>query len=149
MLTTENRRVQERRRPPEFSDWRWMLGGRRRRARRSEDRSTKPLDWHPPALLGVVVLILGLSTLDATFTLALIETGIAREANPFMAALMERDIRLFVLLKNALTGSCIVLLVLYAQSPVLGRLRAGHCLYGIAAGYLGLVFYEIELTRLL
>lgn len=128
-----------------WAEWRWLFGGRRRSVRRAREISMGRIDWYPAPLLGAAVMILGLSTLDAAFTLHLLERGLAVEANPLMAGLLRTDVRLFVYLKTALTGSCMILLVLYSQRRLLGKIRLEHSLYAIAGLYMVLVGYEFTL----
>ena len=75
---------------------------RRRGARRSDERHM-PVDWHEPYLLGLAVTILLLNVVDAFLTLTLLTTG-AREANPFVAFILDAHPRLFALTKMGLTG---------------------------------------------
>ena len=96
-------------------------------------------------LFAASIVILVLSTLDAGLTLRLLERGVATEVNPFMAALLNDDVRLFSNLKTALTGSCLILLVLYSEARLLGRIRTGHSLYAIAGCYMLLIGYELAL----
>ena len=146
MMFTERRRKVDRRAAPHWAEWRWLFGGRRRRVRRANADRIRRIDWYPAPLLGAVVAISGLSFLDAAFTLHLLERGVATEANPFMASLLDTDVRLFVSLKTVLTGCCMTLLVLYSEVPVFGRFRTGHSLYALAGFYALLVGYELAMV---
>ena len=141
-----DRRVRaDRRRVPHMAEWRWLFGGRRGTVRRANERRISRLDVYPAPLLGASLIILLLSTLDAGFTLYLVEHGVATEANPLMAGLLDADVRLFGNLKTALTGSCLILLVLYSEQRFLGRIRAAYSVYALAGFYTLLVGYEIAL----
>ena len=63
--------------------------------------------WDAHLLLTALAILL-LSTLDAIFTLLLIEAGVVTEGNPFMAILIEADIHLFAQTKTALTAGGVV-----------------------------------------
>ena len=144
MLTAQRRRS-DRRGVPHWAEWRWLFGGRRCTVRRATEVGVNRIDWYPASLLGAVVMILGLSTLDAGFTLYLLEHGLATEVNPLMDSLLRTDVRLFVNLKTALTGGCMIMLVVYSQQRLFGKVRLEHCLYTIAALYMVLVGYELAL----
>ena len=141
-----DRRVQaDRRRVPHLAEWRWLFGGRRGTVRRANEHRVSRLDVYPAPLLGASLIILLLSTLDASLTLGLLEHGAATELNPLMAALLSTDVQLFGNLKTALTGSCLILLVIYSEARLLGKIRTAHSLYAIAGGYLLLIGYELAL----
>ncbi|MGK0168933.1 MAG: hypothetical protein ACI9W2_000651, partial [Gammaproteobacteria bacterium] len=111
---------------------------------------THRIDWYPAGLLGAVVVVLILSTFDAVLTLALPEHGLATEANPLMASLVDADadVGKFVKLKTALTGCHLIVLVIFSQALLWNRFKAGNTLYPIAALYAALVGYELSLITL-
>jgi hypothetical protein len=142
----EGRRQNEDRRSTlHWAEWRWLFGGRRRCVRRAGQIGVNRMDWYPAPLLGAAIMILGLSSLDAAFTLHLLEQGLATEVNPLMDSLLRTDVRLFVNLKTALTGSCMIVLVLHSQKRLFGKIRLEHILYTIAGLYMMLVGYEFTL----
>lgn len=144
-MVTERRRGSDRRAAPEWTAWRWFIGGRRKGDRRDDADGVVPNDLYPARLLAAVVAMVGLSALDAGFTLRLLDHGLATEANPLMARLIETDVRAFVALKTALTSFCVVLLVLYSHVRLFGSLRIGHTIYSLTVLYAGLIFYEVTL----
>ena len=73
----------------------------------------------------------------------LLDQGLVREANPVMDQLMRLDIQLFINVKAAVTGGCLLLLVTYARARLFGVVTTAHCLYAIAGFYMLLVSYEI------
>jgi hypothetical protein len=135
----------------EFS-LRTLLGGglqaRRRHGRRASDHGLPIVDWHDPHLLAVSMSILLLSSADAWLTLMLLTRG-ATEANPFMAALIQRDLAIFTGAKMLLTGLGVALLVVLARVRVAGPLRAWHLLYVVLAGYGWLIAYELKMLATL
>jgi hypothetical protein len=139
------RQKQDRRGTLHWAEWRWLFGGRRRCVRRADQPGTIRMDWYPARLLGAAVMILGLSSLDAGFTLHLLEQGLATEVNPLMDSLLRKDVQLFVNLKIALTGSCMIVLVLHSQKRLFGKIRLEHILYTLAGLYMMLVGYEFTL----
>jgi len=145
MAGIERRQRPERRAVPRWTEWRWILGGRRRQARRAGDARAFRPDSYPASLLGATVTILTLSVLDGWVTLQLLALDLATEANPVMASLIDEGVTEFVAFKSALTGCCILLLVLYSQVPVVGRFTVSHGLHAAASLYLALIGYELAL----
>ena len=117
--------------------------------RRTGDAANAYVDHYEPHLLLVAAAIVLCSNFDAAMTLHLIANG-AVELNLAMAVLIEADIRQFVYAKIALTCLSVVLLVVHKNFRVLGSsVRVVHLLYGVLAGYLTLVGYELWLFSLL
>lgn len=105
------------------------------------------VDIYSPRSVLLVVAILLLSTMDAVFTLKLIEFGAAREFNPLMDYFINMGAGLFLLVKYAMTGSCAVAaLVLKNHRFVAGRFRVRGLLGGVFLMYALLVLYELFLT---
>ena len=140
-ISNENRAIAERR---EFS-WRTVFFGfvrsRRRISRRSADEDALFTDWHHPWLFFLATGIMVMSSLDAFLTLQLIERG-AYEANPVMAAAMDRGVASFAISKMLLTGLGILALVFLARVTVFNRLRTGLILTGFFSFYAVLICYE-------
>lgn len=144
-VMAERRIRSARRRLPRLTEWRWLLGGRRRSVRRASEDSISRLDRYSAPLFAATILILVLSTLDAGFTVYLLEHGLATEANPLMAGLLSANVQLFSYSKTALTGCGLILLVLYSEERFLGRLKTAYSVYAIAGLYTLLVGYELAL----
>lgn len=139
----------DRRRSYLLSDWRYVFGGRRRRIRRAGDECEAGLDYYPPRALLLVVAILLLNALDAICTIRLVEAGAATELNPFMRALLERDVQLFANLKVAITSGALLFLVVCSNMVVFGRRVKVETLLSLMLGaYLCLVAYHLVLLRI-
>lgn len=82
-----------------------------------------------------------MSSLDAFMTLRLIDLG-AYEANPVMAAVMERGTGTFASTKMLMTGIGILALVFLARAMFLRRIRAGSILTVFFSMYAALICYE-------
>ncbi len=127
------------------SSWRTVLHGfmRSRRHATRRDSEAEPIytDWHHPWLFFLATGIMLMSSLDAFFTLQLIELG-AYEANPVMAALMERSTTSFTATKMLLTGIGILALVFLARAMFLQRIRTGIFLTAFFGIYATLICYE-------
>jgi hypothetical protein len=99
-------------------------------------------------LLLVILAILLFSTLDAIFTVLLIETGHVTEGNPLMAVLIERDVRLFARTKTFVTAGGLLLLVVLLERYMVARPRMAQLLDYLLLAYLALIGYHFSLTLL-
>jgi hypothetical protein len=132
--------------------WAFFYGSirprRRRVGRRSDDGRFQPTDWHGAHLWGVSLGILILSVVDAFLTLTLMSGG-AVEMNPVMAAVMGHDIGVFAVLKIAMTGGCVMLMVFLARYRFMRVVRVEVLLYAVLLTYLFLVGHEMAMLRML
>jgi hypothetical protein len=118
----------------------------RRRAGRRAGEHESPVDFHEPYLLLLSVLLLTLSVADAFLTVTLLTHG-AEEANPLLAFVLGEHPRLFAVVKMALTGMGVVLLVALARTRVFKLVRASRLLPALIAAYFVLVAYEAWLVN--
>lgn len=129
-------------------DWRTVVYGFIRSRRRGHRRQSEvePLftDWHHPWLFFLATGTMLLSSMDAFFTLRLLEQG-AVEVNPFMAMVMGHSIAVFATTKMLLTGFGILALVFMARARVFNRVRTGIFLTVFFSFYCCLVCYEFLL----
>ena len=132
-----------------MSDWRYALNGRRRRARRSTGDLESGVDHYDMPILFMVVGVLILSFLDATFTLRLMDAGLVEEGNPIMAALIEHDVQLFANLKVAMTAIAMVFLVACYHGRFMRRVPVAWVLTATLVGYTGLIGYHLYLLQML
>src|ERR1700677_985054 len=130
--------------------WSFLYGSvrprRRRVGRRTDDGRFQPTDWHAAHLWAVSVGILTLSIVDAFLTVTLMSGG-AVEVNPVMAAVMGHDIGVFAILKIAMTGLCVMLMVFLARYRFMRVVRVEVLLYGVLLTYLLLVGHELSMLR--
>jgi hypothetical protein len=101
------------------------------------------------ALLLLVLAILLLSTLDGIFTLILLDTGLVREWNPFLAPLIDQDVQLFANVKTALTKAGVFVLVVFVDRKLFRRIPVKRVLDGILLVYCLLILYHLTLMTLL
>jgi len=143
-LFTESRDLADRR---QF-DWRTVVYGfvrsRRRAHRRQHEAEPVFSDWHHPWLFFLATGTMLLSSMDAFFTLQLLEKG-AVEVNPIMAMVMGHSTAVFAITKMLLTGLGILALVFMARSRVFNRVRTGIFLTVFFSFYCCLVCYEFLL----
>jgi hypothetical protein len=117
---------------------------RRRSGRRVTDRDL-PIDLHEPYLLLLSIVMLLLSVADAFLTVTLMTDG-AQETNPLLAFVLNEHPRLFAVVKIALTGLGVVVLVAVARTRIFRIVRAAAFLQGLVAAYFALVAYETWLV---
>lgn len=119
--------------------------GVRETVRRAEDRNRiVALDRYNPNLLVPIILVLGLSLLDALLTLVLIAQG-ARELNPVMRYFLGHGPQVFLFVKYALTAASVLIIVLIYES--LGtRHRLRNAILPVFAAVFGcVVIWEVFL----
>jgi hypothetical protein len=143
---SEKRRSPDRRKRMFYSLFYGSFNPRRRKARRTDARSLRDLDWHPPHWLAVSMLITLLSCVDAALTLTLIQHG-AYEVNPIMAPIVGGSALVFTLVKVTLTAGGVILLTLAARMRAFGKIPVSFLLYGVLLGYGCLVVYELRLLE--
>ncbi len=140
----ENRNVADRR----LFSWRTVANGfirsRRHSTRRDAEAIPLFIDWHHPWLFFLATGTMLLSTLDAFFTLQLLNRG-AIEVNPAMALALQYGVGVFAGSKMLLTGSGILALVYMSRCRMFNRLRTGLVLTTFFSIYACLVCYQLVL----
>jgi uncharacterized protein DUF5658 len=116
----------------------WLFKGRRRAGRRAGEQDFVYVDRPGIWPISAFVVILGLSILDAAFTLALLRQG-AQEANPVMQAALHLGEAPFVFIKTAVTALAAGFLCLHKNWP-LGR----ACMMVAILGYAALTVYHLH-----
>ena len=121
-----------------------FFGGKRKTIRRVEDRTDHLfVDLYSTRLLVVILLLLGLSCLDAYLTLTLIDHGKAVEANPLMAYFLAYGRFSFTVMKIVITASALLMLCLFKNVNIT---RIGVPL--VIKIYLAVIIYEFYLFTL-
>jgi hypothetical protein len=139
-LVADRRRGDDRR---QVSVRTFLQGGltpRRRMGRRRSDAGYL-VDWHEPHLLFMAIAILLMSMTDALFTLTLLANG-AEEMNPVMKYLLVSYPRAFAVVKMALTGVGVMILVACARATVFRVIRVSTVMHWFLLGYVVLIGYE-------
>lgn len=126
--------------------WHGARNPRRRAGRRATDHRVV-IDWHSPRLLIPVFAILCLSALDAMLTVTLMKHG-ADELNPIMALFVPRNVVLFALVKIALTGGGLCVLVACSRMRLFSRIRGELIVYAVLGIYVWLIAYELRMLEL-
>lgn len=143
-VSPERRSGVERREHNVAAYWRGALNPRRRAGRRASDRVYTIIDWHSPRVLAMVLLILGMSTLDAVLTLMLMSQG-ASEVNPVMALFVPHNVGWFAAIKLTLTSFGAAILVVCARMKLFKLFPGEVLLYVVVACYVALIGYELNL----
>ena len=129
-------RVDRRQRPTRMLS-RYTLRGRRKGGRRDGDEDFTYVDQPGGWILAAFAALVGLSVLDAWYTLDLLKKG-ATEANPFMKMALEISDEAFVVIKTVITVIGAGFLSLHKNWP-LGRV----CMMLALFGYSVLLAYHL------
>ena len=144
VASDERRAGTERRKLTLGTFLRGSVHARRRGDRRADD--DYHVDWHEPDLLFLAVTTLLLSVIDAFFTLTLLRHG-ATEVNPVMDFLIREHPRMFAVVKMALTGGGVLVLVAAARAHLFRMVRVKTILQWVLLCYIALFGYEMWLLR--
>jgi len=119
---------------------------RRRTLRRISDRKhIYFVDAYHPRLIAPILLILMLSTLDALFTLLLINNG-AVEINPLMAFYLEVGPGVFLAVKYVLTCLSLFVLLMFSHRLAQGlRMESMKIFSFIIAAFTGVIVWQLYL----
>jgi len=123
-----------------------LIGGRREKIRRKEDKHIFLLaDRYSPLLFAVIVTILLLSVADALLTLFLIGEG-AFELNPIMAYYIKIGPYSFLAVKYALTSIAVISFLLLRNIYLRPfKMYTGTLFYFIAALFMTVVAWQLFL----
>lgn len=118
-----------------------FFGGRRQAVRRASDlRTHRFVDRYGPRLLTALFILFGLTQLDGFLTLILIESGVAAEANPFMAFCLDHGPAVFLVVKTLVTALSVCIFCL-CHRVTMARVSLACAI----AVYLTLVVYELHM----
>ena len=131
----QRRSSDRRQRSPFLTHRYWGFRGRRRSVRRASDSGHAHLDHYPVHLLVVVIGIFLLAQADTVLTLLMLDTGKFVEANPFMQALIDRDVHWFVNGRSLLWGFLVIVLVAVASRLQYWRIRPRRIINALAVVY--------------
>jgi hypothetical protein len=116
-----------------------LVGGRRRKARRGDDRDGSFVDLYGTGLLLALMWIALANVADCFFTLIHLQSGGA-EVNPIADLLLRTGLLNFVLLKSGLVSIALLVLCLHKNLRIA---RIG--IFGAAAAYAVLIVYHLAL----
>lgn len=120
---------------------RYVFKGQRRKARRLEEDCNYYVDRYELRYLLAITAILVLCFADAYMTLTLMRFG-GSELNPFMLALMNKDIVLALVIKYLITVSCLTFFLVHKNFKVFGIIKVNALIYAVLCVYTALVAME-------
>ena len=121
-----------------------LFKSRRRQSRRQQDQFNKYLDWHgyKPLIASLIVILLCFA--DAFLTTILLGKG-AVEVNILMDWLIQRDIQTFTIVKMAITGVALLVLVMHSNFVIYKYITVRYVIYALVPIYVLLILHEINL----
>jgi len=119
-----------------------IVGGRRGGGRRDGETQGIYVDRYGWTLSGLVLAILLLNVMDAYFTLVFVQLG-GEEANPIAQACMDLGDVPFILVKTALIGACLLVLLMHHTFYAVPRVLQAICVF-----YSLLILYHLMIQIL-
>lgn len=126
----------------------FSLHGQRAHARRAEDAVNYYVDRYSARWFVLMLSIIFLCCADAIFTLQLISTGIATEANPLMRIAMDHGVVFFIWAKLGLTTAGLLLLLKHKNFHIFQRIKVKYLICAVLVMYAALIKYELWLFNL-
>jgi hypothetical protein len=140
-MQTDRRKSTDRRKTPTKPFSRYIIKGRRGKARRVEEDKNYYVDRYEPHHFVLILLIMILCVLDAYFTLKILHIG-GTELNPLMIGFIDRAPFACLLFKYLITAACLVVILIHKNFIVFSKVRASFFIYIIFFLYFSLVLYE-------
>lgn len=119
--------------------WYTFFGGRRRKARRTEEAEGAFIDVYSPRLTVLLLIFFLLTVFDSVATLYYLRKG-GTELNPIAQWMIDQGNIQFVIIKGSLTGICVLFVLLHKNF----RYARGAIVLGFAF-YFALAVYHIVL----
>lgn len=127
---------------------RYILTGRRKAARRKQDNRNYYVDLYEKSCLLLFAGIVLFSVIDCFMTLELLCRG-AKELNPLMNILIEKNSALYILIKFLMTYFFTIVLLVHKNFEFFWNIKVSHIIYFILTFYIMLVGYELLLFRVI
>jgi len=102
------------------------------------------VDIHEPWLVYLGLGTLLFSTMDAFFTLYLLQVG-SEEMNPFMDYFLKKNAQLFFVVKFSITAFCVIFLIMHKNFRLFKYISGYHLLLVCFLAYGILVTYELSM----
>jgi hypothetical protein len=117
---------------------------RRRAHRRDNDHINQYIDWYGHWPFAATLVITLLCFADAFLTIVLLSKG-AIELNIFMDWLLQHDVHTFTIVKMAVTGTALVLLVMHFNFRIYRFIAVRYLIYALVPLYSLLIMHEINM----
>lgn len=141
-------RLYDRRRPSLATLHGALFKSRRRHARREEDKFNNYLDWHGYKPVLAILVITLLCFADAFLTTILLGKG-AVEVNIFMDWLIQKDLHVFTIVKMAVTGTALLVLIMHSNFMVYRYITVRHIIYALVPLYTLLILHELNMLAVI
>ena len=117
---------------------------RRRIHRRDNDHVNRYIDWYGHWPFAATLIIALLCFADAFLTIVLLSNG-AVELNILMDWLIRRDVHTFAVVKMAVTGTALVVLVMHFNFRIYRFIAVRYLIYALVPMYSLLIAHEINM----
>jgi len=117
---------------------------RRRNHRRDNDHINRYIDWYGHWPFAATVTITLLCFADAFLTIVLLSKG-AVELNILMDWLIQHDVHTFAVVKMAVTGTALVVLVMHFNFRIYRFIAVRYLIYALVPLYSLLIAHEINM----
>jgi hypothetical protein len=121
-----------------------ILHQRRRTHRRDNDHVNRYIDWYGHWPFAATLIITLLCFADAFLTIVLLSNG-AVELNILMDWLIQRDVHTFAVVKMAVTGTALVVLVMHFNFRIYRFIAVRYLIYALVPMYSLLIAHEINM----
>jgi len=124
----------------------YLMTGKRSTPRRKADRQwPQKVDRYSAKTLTIILIILGLSIVDAIFTLVLVGNG-AREVNPLLAYYLDHSPLFFLFVKYWLTCSSVILILFCKDFYIFNtRVKAKVFFYMLPIPFILVIPWQLHL----
>ncbi|HYQ71892.1 MAG TPA: DUF5658 family protein [Gammaproteobacteria bacterium] len=117
---------------------------RRRTHRRNNDHINNYIDWYGHWPFAATLIITLLCFADAFLTIVLLSNG-AVELNILMDWLIQRDVHTFTVVKMAVTGTALLILVMHFNFRIYRFIAVRYLIYALVPLYSLLILHEINM----
>jgi hypothetical protein len=117
---------------------------RRRNHRRDNDHVNRYIDWYGHWPFAAILIITLLCFADAFLTIVLLSKG-AVELNILMDWLIQRDVHTFAVVKMAVTGTALLVLVMHFNFRIYRFIAVRYLIYALVPMYSLLIAHEINM----
>lgn len=121
-----------------------ILHQRRRNHRRDNDHVNRYIDWYGHWPFAAILAITLLCFADAFLTIVLLSKG-AVELNILMDWLIQHDVHTFAVVKMAVTGTALVVLVMHFNFRIYRFIAVRYLIYALVPMYSLLIAHEINM----
>ncbi len=121
-----------------------ILHQRRRIHRRDNDHVNRYIDWYGHWPFAATLIITLLCFADAFLTIVLLSNG-AVELNILMDWLIQRDVHTFAVVKMAVTGTALIVLVMHFNFRIYRFIAVRYLIYALVPMYSLLIAHEISM----